>query len=171
MSDKAAPAIDIRIESGLWESEPEAEAMVHRALAAAAPPACDSEISVVLTDDAAIRQLNRDWRGIDKPTNVLSFPAGPVGERPGGTGRGVAAAFPVLLGDIIIAYETVAREASAAGKPFAHHLAHLAVHGFLHLLGYDHDSDEEAEAMERLEAEVLARLDMPDPYLTRAHDA
>src|SRR5262245_22042828 len=68
--------------------------------------------------------------------------------------------------DIVIAYETVAREAAAEGRPFAHHVAHLAVHGFLHLLGYDHDSDAEADAMERLEARILARLDVPDPHIT-----
>jgi probable rRNA maturation factor len=116
----------------------------------------------VLTDDAAVRRLNRDWRSIDEPTNVLSFPAA----APPAAGAG-----PCLLGDIIVAYETVAREAGTEAKPFAHHLAHLAVHGFLHLLGYDHDSNEDAEQMERLEAKILARLDIPDPYLTRAAGA
>jgi probable rRNA maturation factor len=158
---------DIQVESELWAARPEAQTIVRDALMAAARARASSgkagEVSVVLTDDDRIRKLNRDWRGIDKPTNVLSFPAQLL------PGRLDSA--PALLGDIVIAYETTAREARAEGKPFAHHLAHLAVHGFLHLLGYDHDSDEEAEAMERLEADILARLRVPDPYLTRAHEA
>ena len=85
---------------------------------------------------------------------MLSFPAAARGRR----------ARPPLLGDIVIAYETIAREARDEGKPVAHHLAHLAVHGFLHLLGYDHERDAEAEAMEALEREILARLGIPDPY-------
>jgi probable rRNA maturation factor len=163
VSSLAAPPIDIVVESRLWEAEPAAGATVRRAIAAAAAavralPGATGEVSVVLTDDAAIRTLNRDWRGIDAPTNVLSFPAAPA----------PAATAPCLLGDIILAYETVAREAGTGAKPFAHHLAHLAVHGFLHLLGYDHDSDEDAERMERLEARILARLDIPDPYPAQA---
>jgi probable rRNA maturation factor len=109
-----------------------------------------------LTDDAAIRALNNRWRGLDKPTNVLSFPAPAA----------LQGDSPVHLGDIAIAYETVAREAESEGKPLAHHLSHLAVHGFLHLLGYDHESEPEAEAMEQQERAILARLRIPDPYLT-----
>jgi len=109
----------------------------------------------VLTDDSAIRVLNRKWRGIDAPTNVLSFPA----EIPPGA--------PALLGDIVLAYETVAREARRDGKPFAHHVAHLAVHGFLHLCGYDHERDSDAGIMEQLERTILRRLDIPDPYRTK----
>ncbi len=108
----------------------------------------------MLTDDSAIRVLNRKWRGIDAPTNVLSFPA----EIPAGA--------PALLGDIVLAYETVAREARRDGKSFAHHVAHLAVHGFLHLCGYDHERDSDAEIMEQLERTILRRLDIPDPYRT-----
>jgi probable rRNA maturation factor len=155
-----APRIDIAVESRLWASQPAAEAVVRRAIIAAAELAralpAAGEVSVVLTDDAAIRTLNRDWRGIDRPTNVLSFPAAVSGAAPGA---------PALLGDVVIAYETTAREASAETKPFLHHLAHLAVHGFLHLVGYDHASDEAAGAMERVEIASLARLDVPDPYL------
>ena len=114
-----------------------------------------------MTDDDAIRRLNRQWRGRDAATNVLSFPATNPGE----------AATPRLLGDIVIAFETTRDEAAAAGKPFLHHLCHLAVHGFLHLLGYDHESDDEAETMERLEREILTRLDMPDPYAARDVEA
>jgi probable rRNA maturation factor len=162
-----APPIDIAVESELWDAHPAAEATVRRAITAAAAvvralPAATGEVSIVLTDDEAIRKLNRDWRNMDKPTNVLSFPA--AAPRAAGAGR-------CLLGDIIVAYETVAREAGTDAKPFAHHLAHLAVHGFLHLLGYDHDSNEDAEQMERLEAKILARLDIPNPYLTRAAGA
>ena len=116
----------------------------------------NGELAIVLTDDAAIRTLNRDWRGKDAPTNVLSFPAAAPSAPRAGDAR--------LLGDIVIAYETTAREAVAEGKPFAHHLAHLAVHGFLHLLGYDHETDAEAEAMEALEIAVLRRLGVPNPY-------
>ncbi len=149
-----APAIEIQIRSELWHAEPAAEDTMRKAIAAAADSLAktEGEVSIVLTDDAALRTLNRDWRKIDKPTNVLSFP----GKAP-------------LLGDIVIAYETLAREAAAEGKPFAHHLAHLAVHGFLHLLGYDHETDSDADAMEALERDILSRLRVPDPY--REHES
>ena len=154
----AAPPIDIVVESAVWARQRGAKTLLRRAIAAAAAavPKPTGELAVVLTDDSAIRTLNRVWRGKDEPTNVLSFPA--TQPRPGA---------PVLLGDIVIAYETTAREAVAEGKPFNHHLAHLAVHGFLHLAGYDHEADEEAEAMERLEIAVLARLKVPNPYIAR----
>jgi probable rRNA maturation factor len=116
------------------------------------------ELAILLTDDSAIRALNRDWRGKDEPTNVLSFPA----QEACADGRA-----PRMLGDIVIAYETAAREAEVEGKPLVHHLAHLAVHGFLHLVGYDHEASEEADAMERLEVAILARLGVPDPYPMR----
>jgi probable rRNA maturation factor len=111
-----------------------------------------AELAIVLTDNAAMRLLNRIWRGVDAATNVLSFPNKSIG--------GEAA----LIGDIVLAYETIAAEARQEGKPFAHHLAHLAVHGFLHLLGYDHERERDAAAMERLEREILHRLAIPDPY-------
>jgi probable rRNA maturation factor len=154
--------VDVIVESGLWAAEPGAEATVRRAIAAAAEtvralPDAAGEVSVVLTDDAAIRALNRRWRHLDQPTNVLSFPAP-------GSANGMAS----LLGDIAVAYETTAREASEEHKPLADHLAHLAVHGFLHLVGYNHDSDETADEMEQLEARILARLGVPDPYTARA---
>ncbi len=158
-----APAIDIVIESPLWDSVPDAAATVRRAIAAAAPRSTgNAELAVVLTDDEAIRTLNRHWRGRDAPTNVLSFPAPKTGAGPGA---------PKLLGDIVIAFESMAREAEAEGKQLLHHLAHLAIHGFLHLLGYDHESDDEAETMERLERDSLARLDVPDPYAARDAEA
>jgi probable rRNA maturation factor len=151
-----SPAVDILVQSPLWQAVPDAEAALRRAIAEAASmvSTTDGELAIVLTDDSAIRTLNRQWRGKDAATNVLSFPAT---EPQGGA--------PALLGDIMIAYETAAREASAENKLFMHHLAHLAVHGFLHLLGYDHAVEKEADAMERLEIAILARLGVPDPYL------
>ena len=113
----------------------------------------DAEVSVLFADDAFVRGLNARWRGQDKPTNVLSFPAAPD------AGPG-----PRALGDIVLAYETVAREALEAGKPFDHHAAHLLVHGFLHLLGFDHETDAEAAVMEACETRILETLDIPDPY-------
>jgi probable rRNA maturation factor len=157
---RPAPAIDVLVESPLWSAAPGAAALLRRAVGEAARTAdapAAAELAIVLCDDAAMRSLNARWRGRDEPTNVLSFPAA---ER---TAPGAATA----LGDIAIAYETTAREAVADGKPFADHLAHLAVHGFLHLLGYDHQSDDDADAMERLERVILARLGIADPYAAR----
>jgi probable rRNA maturation factor len=154
-----APSIDVVIASARWQRAPRAAAIVRRVIGAAAPArARAAELSVILTSDRAIRTLNRRWRGRDTPTNVLSFPAPPqaLGRLPRGA--------PRHLGDIVIAFETVAREARAADKPLDHHVAHLALHGFLHLLGYDHESHRQAEAMERRERRILARLGVPDPY-------
>lgn len=163
----AEPAIDIIVESALWRAQPDAEATVRRALtqAAAAMSTGHAELAVVLTDNSAIRTLNREWRGIDEPTNVLSFPARPAD--PARKQAREAGGAPGFLGDIVLAYETVAQEAAADGKPFDHHLAHLAVHGFLHLLGFDHEHDNDAEAMEELELKILARLNVADPYRQR----
>jgi len=111
----------------------------------------------VLADDGEQRRLNRTWRGRDAPTNVLAFPAAPAGVP-------AVAGAPLLLGDIVLAGETVAREAAEQGKPFADHLRHLVVHGVLHLLGYDHDADEAAVAMEAIETSILAGLGVSDPY-------
>lgn len=113
------------------------------------------EISVLLADDAAVRTLNRDHRGQDKPTNVLSFPIG--------AGDGPDAA-PTMLGDVVLACETVVAEAAAQGKSVADHLRHLVVHGVLHLAGHDHEEDAAAERMERLETRILADLGVGDPY-------
>jgi probable rRNA maturation factor len=154
--------IDIARESPLWDAEPAAEAVIERAVAAAlavgrldhAPAA---ELSVVLTDDAGIATLNGQWRRKDRPTNVLSFPAAPP--------HAIVAA--PLIGDIVLAYETIAREAAADAMAFDDHLAHLAVHGLLHLFGYDHLDDDEAEKMERLETRILADLGVADPYADR----
>jgi len=146
--------IDVLVESNLWDDPGKAKSIVRRAVtqAAAALSTTGAELAIVLTDDSAIRLLNRDWRGIDAATNVLSFPT-----------KGAGGA-PPLIGDIVLAYETIALEARVERKPFAHHLAHLAVHGYLHLLGYDHERTEDAEAMEQVEREVLRRLAIPDPY-------
>jgi len=147
-------SVEILIESPGWTAHPEAELAIRRAIAQSAEMVSvpTGEVTVVLTDDATVRDLNRTWRDIDAATDVLSFPA-----------KRIVGA-PAQLGDIVLAYETVVREAVALAKPFDHHLSHLAVHGFLHLLGHDHEADHDANAMERLECAILARLDVPDPY-------
>jgi probable rRNA maturation factor len=150
--------IDVAVESPLWESFREAEVYARLGIIATlriaeADLPEDTEISLLLCDDAFVRELNRRWRGQDKPTNVLSFPAAEddTFER-------------LLLGDIAIAYETLAREAAAEGKSLKAHFCHLTIHGLLHLLGYDHDNEEDAEEMEALEREILAALGIEDPY-------
>jgi probable rRNA maturation factor len=159
------PMTEVLVTADCWQAEPDAEAVIQRAVEAAAQltdaDVGDAELAVMLTDDAGIRTLNQNWRGIDKPTNVLSFPAlQPTGPR----GDDDA---PRMLGDIAIAYETLRREADDERKPLGDHLSHLAVHGFLHLIGYDHENDDDAEAMEALEQEILAHLGIPDPYAER----
>jgi probable rRNA maturation factor len=168
--DARGPAVDVVIASTRWSKAPQAAKLVRRTIAAAAPArARASELSVILTSNRAIGVLNRRWRGQDKPTNVLSFPAPrQATKRP--SKRATMRGAPRHLGDIVIAYETTAAEARAERKPFDHHLAHLAVHGFLHLLGYDHESDSEADAMERRERMILSRLGVPDPYAARDAD-
>ena len=162
MARPALPATEVLVTADCWQAEPGAAAVIHRAIGLAAEivdaDTAEAELAVMLTDDAGIQTLNRNWRGIDKATNVLSFPAlQPVGAR----GPDDA---PPMLGDIAIAYQTMRREADEEAKPFEHHLSHLAVHGFLHLVGYDHENNDDAEAMEALEREVLAQLGIPDPY-------
>jgi len=150
----ASVKIDIRIESDLWKQQREIATVARRAIgqAAAAVARSSCELSLLLTDDPAIRVLNCDWRSVDAPTNVLSFPAPRAGgDRP-------------FIGDIVLAYETIAAEAQAEHKPFAHHFAHLCIHGFLHLLGYDHLRKKDAELMEGAEQDILRRLGIPDPY-------
>ena len=151
----SAPEIDIQVASPLWAAQPNAEDTIRAGIAAAAAATkAKGEVSVLLTDDASIRILNRDWRKIDKPTNVLSFPAAEQAD-----GK--------LLGDIVIAYETLAREAADERRDVLHHLAHLAVHGFLHLIGYDHQTDSQADEMEGLESRIMRSMNLPDPYLAR----
>ena len=108
--------------------------------------------TVALADDAEVRRLNATWRGKDAPTNVLSFPSP---DNP---------AEPSFIGDVVLARQTVVAEARDLGIPLAHHVQHLVVHGLLHLLGYDHETEAEAEEMESLETEILAGLGIPDPY-------
>jgi probable rRNA maturation factor len=170
MARFALPVIEVLVVADCWQSEPGAEAVIHRAIGIAAEIVNaglldkglgDAELAVMLTDDAGIRTLNLNWRGIDEPTNVLSFPALPP------TGRVGPDDALRMLGDIAIAYETTRGEADDEQTPFDHHLSHLAVHGFLHLIGYDHEKDDDAEAMEALEQEILAQLGIPDPYTDR----
>jgi probable rRNA maturation factor len=150
-------SLDISVPSPLWRRLPRARPIARETIAAAAAakkgsPGEGWDVSLCLADDAALRALNLSWRGIDKPTNVLSFPAAPG--RPG----------DATLGDIALAYETLAREAEDLGVSLADHYRHLLVHGFLHLVGYDHEADAEAERMETLETRILAQLGVADPY-------
>src|ERR1700736_4588848 len=165
MAQIALPITEVLVVADCWQTEPDAEAVIQRAVATAAEIVNaglgEAELAVMLTDDAGIRTLNSNWRGIDKPTNVLSFPALPP------TGPGGPDDAPRMLGDIAIAYETTRKEADDEQKPFGHHLSHLAIHGFLHLIGYDHEKDQEAETMESLEREILLQLGIPDPYADR----
>ena len=161
--------ISVRVLAPAWRKEcPAATSLARRAaraaLTAALPTALRRrgargavEVSIVLADDAVVQRLNRDYRGLDKPTNVLSFgsPDEWRAAPPGG---------PIGLGDVILARETVAAEAVAQGKSMADHASHLIVHGILHLLGHDHDDDSEAAAMEGVEVDVLAGLGIADPY-------
>lgn len=156
------PDAEVLVVAEIWSAEPDAETVILRAIATAAQSAASGEgtceLAVMLTDDAGIRTLNANWRGIDKPTNVLSFPAlaQTSAPQPGDP--------PRMLGDIAIAYETVRREADDESKSFADHLSHLAIHGYLHLVGYDHENDADAQTMEQLERDILARLGIADPY-------
>ena len=143
--------IDIEIEDERWsQAVPDAEALTRRAAEAALAGERGDNITVLLTDDDTVRELNGRFRGKDAPTNVLSFPAF---DNPEG-----------FLGDIALAFGVCTREAAEQGKSLAHHLQHLVAHGALHLVGYDHQSEAEAQAMEALEREILSGLGVPDPY-------
>lgn len=170
---RADDIITVDIAAGGWRSalgDAAARAAAAEAAAAAlaaAGPEHAVEVGVRLAADADIRSLNRQYRGRDSATNVLSF----------GLAGDVAAAgadltqppdTPALLGDVVAAFETCAGEAEEEGKPLADHLRHMVVHGVLHLLGYDHETAEEAEQMEALERDILARLGVPDPYARAA---
>jgi|SRR5271170_1513010 len=152
--------IDIERVSPLWAALPGVEALAERVLRAAASSGGvalrdGAEVSVRLVDDNDIRALNARWRGLDEPTNVLSFPAA----QPGGL------AGSPLLGDIVLAYETAEREAREQGVALRDHVAHLIVHGFLHLLGFDHRDAEKAERMEALEIRILEEVGLANPYV------
>jgi probable rRNA maturation factor len=153
------PKIEIVVQSALWNARQNAKPALRRVLARAAAVTATraGELAVVLTSDAEMRRLNSRWRGKDAPTNVLSFPF--INAKPEEQSSR-------LLGDIVIAYETCEREARAQQRSFTNHLAHLAVHGFLHLVGYDHVTADEANRMEALEVAVLARLRIANPYAT-----
>ncbi len=160
-------AVDIDVADPGWATlVPGLAALAGRAAAAAAdglgPAQGSGEISLVFADDGFVRALNAAHRGKDAPTNVLSFPNGFDGAAAPGA--------PRLLGDVVLARETVAREAAEQSKPVADHVAHLLIHGILHLCGWDHESADEAEAMEALEVDLLARLGIPDPYRAPAPD-
>lgn len=147
--------IEIEVADESWHAAlPQWEAVVNRAAGAAMLAGGAGEeasgITVLLTSDEAVAGLNDRFRDKDGPTNVLSFPA-PESAQP-------------HLGDLALAYGVCAREAAEQGKLLTHHVSHLVAHGVLHLLGWDHQSDDEGEAMERLEREILAGLDIPDPY-------
>ncbi len=152
-------AIDILVEAGDWPPESTLSSVASRVLGATIETirpalAKDAELSLVFTDDAHIRALNRQFRDTDRATNVLSFPSAPA----------ATARFGVLLGDVVLASETILREAKIEGLAFEAHLAHLIVHGFLHTLGYDHAEEAEAVAMEGLETTILGNLGIADPY-------
>jgi probable rRNA maturation factor len=167
MKPRRAPRIEVVVESAPWTRNLPRAASLCRKVAAAAlegglsksglrksvTKAPSVEMSIILSSDAAIRRLNAEWRGKDKPTNVLSFPAAET--TPGA---------PLLLGDVVVAYGTTSREAKAESKSLPQHLTHLVVHGVLHLLGYDHERDTDAETMERLEIKILSRLGISNPY-------
>lgn len=146
--------IDVNLEEDAVSSELDWDALVDRAVNAAIEIANielepDAELSVLLCSDPTIQELNAKWRGKDKPTNVLSFPNEPDG---------------FLLGDIIVSLATTQKEAELENKSLHDHFTHLIVHGFLHLFGYDHENDSDAETMEQLETNILASLDIADPY-------
>ena len=151
------PEIEISIEYAPWESMEDLAAIVNAAIKVTVENcgkrvAKNTEVSLLLCDDAKIKSMNRDWRGIDKPTNVLSFPT-----------RGQLAQKP-MLGDIAIAFETTRAEALDESKSMRDHFSHLLVHGFLHLLAFDHETASEADEMEAMERLVLNKLGIADPY-------
>ncbi|MEM8540755.1 MAG: rRNA maturation RNase YbeY [Pseudomonadota bacterium] len=158
--------IDIANNAGQWPDKTAIEAVaskaVRRCLKELKIEDVESELSIVLTNDDEIRKLNENWRKKDNATNVLSFPAFEmsVGQMPG-----------PMLGDIVLAVETIEREARELGISFLDHLTHLIVHGLLHLLGYDHENDTDAEQMEALETEILAQLGIKDPYSVPISDS
>lgn len=158
-NDRVTPEIDIAIDGGDWPSPEQLQPQIGRAMAAVLAEVQPKlmtgvSVSVLLCDDARIREINGTWRGLDKATNVLSFPAATPDRL----------AQTPTLGDIAIAFETVAREAMEEDKRFEDHLAHMIVHGILHLLGEDHQMPAEAERMEAIERKALARLGIADPY-------
>lgn len=167
-SDHHALSAEVMVQCNAWSEFIDAEATIQRVVAVVdgvpevqakldGQKASGLAVSIVLSDDEAVRQLNKTHRGIDKPTNVLSFPAAP------GT---LDAEEPSVayLGDIVIAYETVVTEAKCQDRTVDDHFSHLVTHGLLHVLGYDHETEEDARKMEQLEISLLAMLGIADPY-------
>ena len=158
----ALTQIDVSMRNPVWRApDLDAEALCRQAvsdtLSAVGSGGVMLEISVVLGDDELLRRLNHEARGVDRPTNVLAFPGDPPGHSlPNGA--------PRLLGDIVLSHETIAKEARQQDKPFENHLRHMVVHGFLHLLGYGHETETDAQTMEGLETVILAGMEIPDPY-------
>jgi probable rRNA maturation factor len=165
--DPAEPDIESRhsiavlVEAEVWRGIlPNVAALVHQSAAvalAAAGPQRSAELDIVLVDDARQRELNRDWRGKDSATNVLAFPSGEDAAT-------LSADVPLLLGDVVLAAETVVREATEQNRSVADHVRHLTIHGVLHLLGFDHVKPRAAVRMEALEITLLASLGVADPY-------
>lgn len=165
MTTQPAISLELAVEAGEWGDVEAVEALAETALAAAVAdlakleaqpfPQMPPEVSLVLADDAIMADINGQWRNQHKPTNVLSFPAFPLapGGQPG-----------PMLGDIILARETIEREAVELDKPVDEHITHLIVHGFLHLFGYDHIENSDAEEMEAIETRILSSLNLSDPY-------
>jgi len=155
--------IEMSVEYAGWSTLDDLDGLVAETLESVLEDSGDQlvegvEISLLFCNDARIQELNRDFRGQDKPTNVLSFPS----PDPLETAR--------FVGDIAVAYETVAREAKEQGKTLKQHCRHMIVHGFLHLLGYDHEEEAEAEAMEAMEIRILHRLGVDNPYRDHEHE-
>jgi probable rRNA maturation factor len=171
---EAAATIDIALECPGWNRAcPQVEELIRQASRAALvggmaalcrSPAGPIELGVTLTDAARQQQLNREFRRQDRSTNVLAFP---VWEPRAGAPLGM----PLLLGDVVLAFETVVREAAEQGKSIGDHLSHLVVHGVLHLLGYDHQTAADADKMEALEVSILAKLGIANPYRDTAWPA
>ena len=154
--------IETSVECAGWSALEDLDALVAECLRSALEESGDElvegvEVSLLFCDDSRIQGLNRNFRGQDKPTNVLSFPSPDSLE----TAR--------FIGDIAVAYETVAREAHEQGNTLEQHCRHMIVHGFLHLLGYDHEDEAEAEAMETMEIHILRRLGVDNPYRDDEH--
>ena len=169
---KRLPTIRVTCEAGAWSDSTGATVRkaARAAFAGAKKPVwlsrCNVEIAVTLTSDRRIRVINRQWRGKDQPTNVLSFPQIDVTQPVSFQGAGPAVKnAPLLLGDVVLAYETIAREAKAEHKTLKAHVNHMVVHGVLHLLGLDHVYEKQAKRMEKLECDILAALGYANPYI------
>lgn len=161
MPATVSPIIELCLEDDNWRGVEELESKMVACVSAALKQANQGDeiasLTIVLADNQRVEALNNDWRDKQKPTNILSFPA------PAHSLNDEGHAY---LGDLILAYGVIFDEAGTQTKPFVTHLCHLVVHGVLHLLGYDHQNDEEADYMEQLEIKAMAALGLPDPYQT-----